>query len=401
MAQGTKKTITYGKNADGTLNVCRAKPQNRGRGNCPHGEHVSFEEGDIAITAIERYNEQILADNNGYSAGKDNYPDEVSVDHIQTSKDGVAFNSQELEDASLHVAASFSNEDWKFIQQFYQKYETIVPTEDGENLSKKQRNQLNDRLRKSVNDLEEYLNSDDETAVKVRSFLGPAVDVKDLSEVLVFQVGAMTTPMRWSMSAKTPIKRCIMTSLNNDMTKERYVASVLFFGARCCYCNRVLRKSPPPSQQASGEHITPISPLKEGAVSGGTRFGNMALACVKCNKSRSNNDLEEWVNTTECIKPQNREATLNRIKVFRQFALYNEYTPEQNDRIQAKVAELNGYAGNMKGSKVEGENEDQRTQRINTSVREKIKVAIYDLQHGDDATYDLLDELLRDEDDDE
>lgn len=38
MGGGVK--FVYGRRSDGCVERCRAKPENRGRGRCPHGEHV-------------------------------------------------------------------------------------------------------------------------------------------------------------------------------------------------------------------------------------------------------------------------------------------------------------------------------------------------------------------------
>ena len=39
---GAAVKFVYGRRSDGCVERCRAKPENRGRGRCPHGEHVAL-----------------------------------------------------------------------------------------------------------------------------------------------------------------------------------------------------------------------------------------------------------------------------------------------------------------------------------------------------------------------
>lgn len=208
----------------------------------------------------------------------------------------------------------------------------------------------------------------------MREFLGKDVNLRDLSEILVLQVGSMTATSKWS-HGKSSVRRAILTALNNDMTKERYVASVLFFGGRCCYCNNVLRKGPPPEKQASGEHITPISPSKKGESVGSTRYGNMALACVACNKERANKDLLKFIQETKRIKKDEKINVLARIQNFRNFALYEDYSDSYCKKIEKTIQEVSEFEKSFRNPDGTFNETDVRQK-----VREKIKIAVFDLK---------------------
>ena len=45
--------LVYGKRQDGCVERCRAKPENRGRGRCPHGEHVALTDAQAGYPQAE------------------------------------------------------------------------------------------------------------------------------------------------------------------------------------------------------------------------------------------------------------------------------------------------------------------------------------------------------------
>lgn len=359
--------VVYGRKPDGTLSVCRATPEFRGKGTCKHGEHMEMEKSE-GQAFVKEHNEKILAEILGgkRSLRNNQYPEQVSADHIQSHSKGAVLSKEELTNGANKIAASFRNEDWKMIQDFYSLYHRRLSDAA-----------LHKKFEDASANIADYLKSDDDTAVKLREFLGRKVDLDELSSIIVYQVKAMTAAEKWRINKRASMTRIIFSSLNNDMTKERYVASVLFFGGRCCYCNAVLRKNPPPGQQASGEHITPLAPEKEGSVHGGTRYGNMALACVACNADRKNTDLVEWIQKTRCIPLKDKKFALGRIQAFREFALYEDYSQEESDRIAEKAKELQDFVSSQR---VDGVYFDDAEQKI----QEKIKIALYDLRHNNE-----------------
>lgn len=357
-----------GRKPDGTLNICRAKPEFRGKGNCKHQEHIELPEKTNITQYINEHNEKILEQQNGLfnNVIKDdkNFPQDINEDNIKTQDNGYALKKQELINGAMEIAQSFPYENFEFIKQFNKDLH-----------DRKSNNQIHKKFTTLAENIEDFLkNSNTESVKKVREFLGKEVDLADFADIMVFQVRAMTAAEKWG-SKRVSINRAVLTTLNNDMTKERYVASILFFGGRCCYCNRTLRKMPPPHHQATGEHITPISPENKNNVHGGTKYGNMALACSSCNHDRGNTELVEWVQKTKCIREENKQAVLGRIEAFRKFALYHEYTPEESQIIDKKLQELINLDLSLRkpsGGYIEGGKE---------KITAEIKIALYDLKN--------------------
>lgn len=358
----------YGTKPDGTLSVCRARPEYRGKGTCKHGEHIELERTG-AEAFVNKYNERALEEHyqkiveeNQKFAQDTKMPEGVSADRIQSHSGGRVLSREELTRGAKKVAENFKKTDWDFITEFHRKYEKVVGK--------------NDPFTDASKNISEYLRSDDDTALKLREFLGDEVNLEELSDIIVYQVKAMTFAEKWAKGKRPSMKRVIFSTLNNDMTRTRYVNSVLFFGGRCCYCNKVLRKNPPPGHQASGEHLTPLSPEDPNAIHGGTRYGNMALACVSCNRDRKNTDLVEWIHKTRLIKRDDKPFVLGRIQAFREYALYEEYTREENDRIAEKVEELQNFVNSCR------KDDGQYIDNANELINERLKVALYDLRHS-------------------
>lgn len=363
----SKGYVIYGKKPDGTLSICRARPEFRGKGVCKHGDHVELSRKDVS-SFVKEYNEEVLAEQFETSSLVDNqFPNNVSADRVQSHRKGAVISREELTEGANKVALSISNEDWGLIQSFYKTY--------AQRLNDKE---LDKKFFYASDNIADYLKSDDETAVKLREFLGKKVDLDELSSIIVYQVKAMTSAEKWRINKRASMTRIFFTSLNNDMTKERYIASVLFFGGRCCYCNKVLRKNPPPGSQASGEHITPLSPDDPNGVHGGTRYGNMALACVSCNRDRKNTELVEWVRKTRRIPAKDKKFALGRIQAFREFALYKDYSKEESDHISKKAQELQAFVSSQRGE------DGNYFENSESKIQERIKVALYDLRHNDE-----------------
>lgn len=365
----TVETKVYGRKADGTLDICKASPENRGKGNCTHEDHVEITGMNPSLIA-NRHNEKVLEDSFSKLPEKvvDNlYPKNVTEDRIQSHDGGPVLTKEELVDSANAIAETISKEDWSIIKDFYGNFNRRLTDEE-----------ITERYDSVSSNIETFLKGKSATAKKVRGFLGDKVNLAEFSSILTHQVNSMTASIRWGFKRKRhpSVKRIILTSLDNDMTRERYVASVMFFGGRCCYCNRILRKNPPPQHQASGEHITPIAPEDPKGIHGGTRYGNMVLACVRCNNNRGNKDLVEWVQETGCIKEEDKPFVLGRIQAFRKFALYHEYDEDENKRILDAADELSEFVENSRNS--DGSFEESAEDKI----MERIKVTLYDLKHG-------------------
>lgn len=316
----------FGQREDGTLERCRAKPENRGKGRCPHGKHVSVPLSHIRSGIIERFNEEQLHKN--FSSLLPSHTRESTS--ISSPYSGVRLTREEFIESAHALAETMSTQDYEFFAQFSRIYEERIHNRE-----------LAQRYTNTVANIESFLKGSSKTAQRIRSFLGKDINLHDFSEICVAEVSSMTSKAQWKPRGGNSVSRVVLTNVVNDMNKQRYLASVLYFGGRCCYCGVPLRKRPPRDKQASGEHLTPLNPTKPHAIHGATRFGNMALACQKCNNLRGNNDLVDFVMSSPTIHDSQRLECLARIESFRRFALYEEFTREENARITQTIVTIN------------------------------------------------------------
>lgn len=307
---------------DGTIAPCRAKPENRGRGRCFHGDHIELDGIESSPESVQRFNEEKLAAHFGgnfFTFTASGSPKTVESDHG-------SLTHNEFHEASEDISQAFTQESWQLFQNFYSEFSTIVDKET----------ELGSYQNEIISKVRSYLDADTPIAARLRAFLGPEVDTDTFAVILVSEVRSMTAaiPIRNSKRSDS-VSRVISTSCANDMSRKRYVASVLFFAGRCCYCNVVLTKKEGAYSQATGEHITPVNPADPNATVGVTRYGNMALACHRCNSDRGNKDLSSWISETDVVPEEQKTKALRRIEAFRGFALYEEYSPEKSQMIRA------------------------------------------------------------------
>lgn len=347
---------------DGTISPCRAKPENRGKGSCTHGDHVELDGAMASSETIQRFNEERLAEHYGATQIRAVRPPTPNS-MVRSPGGGTSLTAQEFRAAAAGLADAFDQDHWELLNNFYSRFDTLLEEEA----------QLEHTKAQATTRLRNFLTSNDPVAVKIRSFLGPEIDVGSFSSILVNQVESMVAskPLRNSRKSDS-MRRVVLTSASNDMTKRRYVASVLYFGGRCCYCNVPMKKIPGPSQ-ATGEHITPLNPEDGGPV-GTTRYGNMALACMSCNRDRANTELNKWMSETDKVKPELKNAALERIERFRAFALYEEYSPKQNEVLNQAVEDLRHEAEQYEKTDGRYGSEDFST------LTTKIKAKLFDLR---------------------
>jgi hypothetical protein len=331
----------FGQNADGTLSLCRAKPENVGKGRCKHGQHIMSDASDATIRA---FNEEVLAKAHGALATSTNKARQEGEQNTEvalkkatptpgmvSSYYGRSMTRKEFHESVESVAEQFSHEDYSFIRDFYSKFE------DRLNDPRLQR-----RFQRAEGNIYAFLSSKDPIARRTREFLGDDVDLKEFSRIIATNVKSMTASIEWRNDGRRhQPQRIILTSAMNDMTRERYVASVMFFGGRCCYCHKPFQSGVGNEHAASGEHLTPVTP--KNPPPGTTRYGNMALACIGCNKERRNKDLNEWVQSTSRIPEDKKDEVLSRIESFRRFALYKEMTPEQVKKVSKSIDYINRF----------------------------------------------------------
>lgn len=332
---------SFGVNHKGSLSVCKALPENRGKGSCTHSEHFDLTAEELSSGFVNKFNEKALADRIAANGGVDPFqPLKKNSAHKAAQKKRNAERLQHLREGADELAALIPQEDFDTVRAFYRDFARVMSEEEKQEFL--QGNPKHAIVR--------YLESDEPQAVKLREYLGPATDYEALSDLLMDEVGAMTTSHRWSTSGRLSISRAILSTLHNDMNRENYVTSILFFKGRCCYCEKLLsRKGGGNAALPTGEHITPVSPSRPDRPVGGTRFGNMALACGKCNKSRANSDLHYWLKDTDsALSMEQRIPALARIQAFRNFAGYKEYTMEESTLIRDSIGRLQAQVDEMR-----------------------------------------------------
>ena len=371
---GTVKFV-YGRRSDGCVERCRAKPENRGRGRCPHGEHVALTDAQAQEMNQERLSEDVPGfhvgacngANDGAAGGDADGVGAVPVrafvrpgagrvggvrvprpGGVPKPSPGVFHNShasrpltaKELSEQSARVAASLDEETWGSIRGLWERVNLAIA--DGDEEKAADSRALWERAGEKARGLFlAELDADTEDGRRLRAYLGDDVKTSDVADILAFNIGQMTAPVPVK-SRDTKLSRHALTAFDNDMNKSRYVMSVLAFGGRCCYCNRPLHRGEPADGQATAEHITPVNPRGGSTVRGATRYGNMALACVACNRARGNQNLEEWVLVTGRIPDREEKARcLARIREFRAYAGYEEYTVEQTKRLNREIGRMN------------------------------------------------------------
>lgn len=168
-----------------------------------------------------------------------------------------------------NVAARMTDDDWEYLNRISDTLLSQMKVRSG------------DRRDKIASKIEDYLRSNSPDAAKLRAFLGKDADLHEMANLITSNVHAMTARVEYD--GKNSVRRCLLSRTSNDMNKKRYIASVLFFGGRCCYCGRPLNKGVKGVRKndltATGEHIDPMN----GNPPGETKYGNMALCCNKCN----------------------------------------------------------------------------------------------------------------------
>jgi len=364
---------TFGVGQDGTLTACRAKPENRGKGNCKHTEHIELTLEDLRSGFIQKHNEEALREL--YAQAGITEPggklSKKALIEATAPKPKSDYRIETLRKASDAVAEQISDHDFKVIQNFYRRYERVM--------SEKELAKLSDGDVTPTERLQTYLESDEPVVKDLRKYLGRDASLKDISDLLYLEVGAMTNAYEWSPGSRSSVPRAYLSTLKNDMTKGNYVASVLYFKGKCCYCDRLLSREGGRNGQPSGEHITPVKPEDDNAVVGGTRFGNMALACTRCNGDRGNSELVSWVNSYRHIPKEDKPFVLGRIKAFRAFAEYEDYSQEESDKIRTCIARVQSEVATLR----EPDGKFPRGGGHSERIREMIAADIVELSDGE------------------
>lgn len=320
--------IMFGRTTDGTLSQCTAKPENRGKGNCPHSAHFELPadkaeqilQKDAERQLEKQYNKLVLLKKRDEKRER---KEKVKAAEMERFQKFINTKKTEIDDLTEH----YSSEDLRYIDTFI---------DDLKNLS-------TDNLKESAlyeKIVEKHLMSSSYSARKVREKFGNDYSVSDISKLLVRTPSSMTKKLK-SKNGNHSSSRIILSSIANNMNRENYIKSVIYFGGKCCYCGTTLKTEDGENcQKATGEHLTPLSPDNKDAVRSSTRFGNMALCCENCNRSRRNEDLEPWIVKTSRVKRNRKVHIISKIRAFREFAEYKEFNKEFSQEIDKSLEYL-------------------------------------------------------------
>lgn len=226
------------------------------------------------------------------------------------------------------VASSVTKEDWSHLVMLSERLNDLIDHDDM-------------GVQEARGRILDALESDSDEARGFRAYCGDDVRMEDVADLIVMNVGAMTQRVRYGSNRSSSLRRAVLSSTSNDMNKRRYIASVMFFGGRCCYCGVPLHKGRPGGQQlndtATGEHLDPLN----GHPPGETKFGNMALCCYRCNTDKSDKPMEQWLSSTHMLSPGQVKSARDGIRSFRDFAFYEPMDERHAKFVDASLDELN------------------------------------------------------------
>lgn len=239
-------------------------------------------------------------------------------------KQGEPIERRHFNGAVASVNSTITDDDWKHLQAMTDRMMNSIQNERDQG--------------KIENKILSYLKSDDDNAVRFRAYCGKDVRMEDMAALISNNVGAMTR--RFEYGSEKSVRRCLLSNTANDMNKKRYIASVMFFGGRCCYCSKPLIKNSGSGRQAAnaatGEHLDPL----DGNPPGETKFGNMALCCHKCNNDKANQPLKSWIHKTRMLTDEQRHTATLGIQSFRDFAMYERMDPMKAKTVNEAVKRL-------------------------------------------------------------
>ena len=225
------------------------------------------------------------------------------------------------------VGSAITEDDWQRLTSLSDKINGMVESRQGRDSTS---------LRATRKRILGFLKSDADDATRFRAYCGDDVDMEDVTDMIMSNVHSMTERQPYHGRS---IRRSVLSATSNDMNKRRYIASVMFFAGRCCYCGVPLHKGKNGNQSndtATGEHLDPIN----GFPPGETKFGNMALCCYRCNDDKSDQPLDQWLDSTRMLSPEQVRSARESIKSFRDFALYEPMSEERANFIESELRSL-------------------------------------------------------------
>lgn len=123
---------TFGRNPNGTLSVCRAKPENIGKYNCNHSEHFNFTEQELREGALNKKVEEFF-NKKRVSLNKNSIPDQQEGLYSNTIN-GEYITKEELQSGAKSVSENFDRDTFNFLREFYSSVgENLISTNNLKN----------------------------------------------------------------------------------------------------------------------------------------------------------------------------------------------------------------------------------------------------------------------------
>lgn len=346
--------IMFGRTTDGTLSQCTAKPENRGKGNCPHSSHFKLP-ADKAEQILKKDAERQLEKQHNKLI-------------ILKKRDEKRARKEKIREAELKRFEKFINSERTKIEELTEQLSS-ENVEHIDNFVKDLEELSSNNTFKTEADIEklvkEYLMSDNYSARKVLEEFGDAYTPSDISELLVRVPTSMTKKSK-SKNGNNSSSRIILSGVENNMDRSTYIKSVVYFGGKCCYCGITLKTEDGENyRKATGEHLSPLSPDNKDSVRSSTRFGNMALCCDDCNHSKGNEDLEQWIVKSSRVKKARKIYVIAKIRAFRRFAGYKDFSKEFSQEIDKSLEHLHQESERMRS---EGENPRKLKEMLNDEL---------------------------------
>lgn len=142
--------------------------------------------------------------------------------------------------------------------------------------------------------------------------------------------------------------RYMMVNVENDLTEQRVMMTVLASYGRCVYCNVTVKPYVLITQpngvraddlRATADHIYPVHPDPDtDDAAGGTVFGNMAISCLACNQDKANHSPVKWLASTDLLDTSARTNARRRLDLLRVIAGWEPVSKSRMDTINEEVS---------------------------------------------------------------
>jgi 5-methylcytosine-specific restriction endonuclease McrA len=281
---------------------------------------------------------------------------------ITSRMTGRSINADDLDAGSDQISAVITDDQWSQIQSATDSiYAMYGAVSHGNTMSTKDFSRLQQKIAGLIR------TSPDPSMRAVRQYLGDEVSADDIAHLITACPHSLNAPA--IIQSNNSVARCLLTRTSNDMDKRRVIATILFFGGRCCYCGKPIHKAKNKqvkADTATADHLDPIQPDNNNDTPGETKFGNVVLCCHACNEAKGNKTMTAFISETRTIPNNKKIAAIDMIRSFRKYSLY---TP-MNDRQAIATREQINKLQKLKNSKADKETMRSAVLLASSEIRE-------------------------------